>query len=473
MALKSSELAERTLRRRAVEAAIWGMPIVSFDAMRQAFFRDGRARYNDILYWSKPADWRLQITTPIASSHYVYFNFNIKNGPVVLEVPAAGGAGLFGSLLDAWQVPQVDVGPGGADLGKGGKYLLLPRGHKLESLDGYIPVPFETYNGYSVLRVVPASSADADVAKALDLMKKLRLYPLMAHPPQGRHIDMSGRLFDGITAFDDSFYDSLARMVNEEPVQARDLVALGQLRSLGIEKSKEFEPDAATREILREAIAEAHAGFMQAAAKGQSFWPGSHWIVWGTGVAVNTEFSFQTAEALDIDERGAVFFLRCAPPRKLGVAMLSLWSMRDGSGADLQGSSTYRLRVPPRVPVKQFWAVTVYDLQTAAFIRESPRIEVNSHDQKMHRNRDGSIDVFFGPDPPAAKRVNWVYTAAGKRWFPAFRFYGPEPALFDKTWQLPGLEPITAAQAAVAANNEPLVNHNDSRMLPAPGLFPP
>ena len=73
----------------AVDAAIWGTPIVSFDAMRQAFFRDAQAQYNDILYLSRPADWKLQITTPNASTHYVFFHFNLKDGPVVLEIPPA------------------------------------------------------------------------------------------------------------------------------------------------------------------------------------------------------------------------------------------------------------------------------------------------------------------------------------------------------------------------------------------------
>lgn len=35
-----SERASRTLHRRAVEAVIWGMPMASFDAMRQAYLRD-------------------------------------------------------------------------------------------------------------------------------------------------------------------------------------------------------------------------------------------------------------------------------------------------------------------------------------------------------------------------------------------------------------------------------------------------
>ena len=106
----STELARRTLQRRAVEAAIWGMPLVSVDAMRQAFFRDAGAKYGDILYLSEPADWRFQTTTPNASSLYVYFNFNLKDGPVVLELPPPIDAGLTGTLLDAWEMPLTDVG---------------------------------------------------------------------------------------------------------------------------------------------------------------------------------------------------------------------------------------------------------------------------------------------------------------------------------------------------------------------------
>jgi hypothetical protein len=33
------DLTRRTIERRAVEAAIWGMPLVNVDAMRQAYFR--------------------------------------------------------------------------------------------------------------------------------------------------------------------------------------------------------------------------------------------------------------------------------------------------------------------------------------------------------------------------------------------------------------------------------------------------
>src|SRR5262245_15677592 len=92
-------LVERAVGRRAIETAIWGMPLVSFDAMRQAFLRV--AKYGDILYLSKPADSNFRIATP-ESSLYAYFNFNLRQGPMVLAVPPSAGAEPFGTVLDAW-----------------------------------------------------------------------------------------------------------------------------------------------------------------------------------------------------------------------------------------------------------------------------------------------------------------------------------------------------------------------------------
>src|SRR6185295_9061551 len=215
----STELARRTLQRRAVEAAIWGMPLVSVDAMRQAFFRDAGAKYGDILYLSEPADWRFQTTTPNASSLYVYFNFNLKDGPVVLEVPPALDAGLFGTLLDAWEMPLTDVGQDTEDKTKGVKYLLLFPDHNQSIPEGHRPVWSCTLNGCGLFRAIPASASPEDREKAVGLIRKMRIYPFSQaqNPQPQRHIDIAGRMFDGIVRFDDTFFDSLARIVNEEP----------------------------------------------------------------------------------------------------------------------------------------------------------------------------------------------------------------------------------------------------------------
>jgi len=55
---------------------------------------------------------------------------------------------------------------------------------------------------------------------------------------------------------------------------------------------------------------------------------------------------------------------------------------------------------------------------------------------------DGSVDIFFGPTAPESGESNWVPTKAGGRFEALFRFYGPTPPLFDKTWTLPDIERI-------------------------------
>jgi hypothetical protein len=124
-------------------------------------------------------------------------------------------------------------------------------------------VRFPTYNGYSLIRAIPAGSTQADVAASLALVKKLRVYPLAqaANPPEQRFIDIHGQTFDGVASFDERFFESLARMVQEEPLQHRDLVAMGMLKSIGIEKGKKFKPEPSTQRILKEAAQETLAAF--------------------------------------------------------------------------------------------------------------------------------------------------------------------------------------------------------------------
>src|SRR5215471_17541991 len=122
--LSPDQLAQHTLQRRAVEVAVWGMPIVAIDAIRQGFLRDMKASYNDIVYFAKVPDWKFQTTTPNASTHYFYSAYSTKGDPIVVEVPAAEGAGIYGQFCDMWDVPLAVVGPNGEDKGKGGKFVL-------------------------------------------------------------------------------------------------------------------------------------------------------------------------------------------------------------------------------------------------------------------------------------------------------------------------------------------------------------
>ncbi len=250
----------------AVEAVIWGMPAVNFDRMYQAMVRDAKASEgsNKIVYWSRPLSWKNQTLTPNPDTIYLMPFFNTKDaGPVVLEIPPADDGSITGSVDDCWQTAIEDVGPAGVDKGKGGKYLILPPGYKDQVAPEYIPMPSDTYQSYALLRSNLKSSSDVDVAKAVAYGKRIKVYPLSqaAHPPDTQFIDAIDVVFDATIPYDVRFFESLDRIVQMEPCLTRDKAMIDSLKSIGIEKGKPFNPDAAAKDILKQAALEAHAWF--------------------------------------------------------------------------------------------------------------------------------------------------------------------------------------------------------------------
>src|SRR5205823_11974666 len=126
---------------------------------------------------------------------------------------------------------------------------------------------------------------------------------------------------------------------------------------LGIEKGKQFKPDAATQAVLKQAISETHAWFMdRLVTYGERFWPDAKWDVLVPPIAATSGFTFEAADYFDVDARGIGYFSFCAPPKKLGAATVYFGAFFDGHGQRLGGENAYRLRVPANVPAKQFWA---------------------------------------------------------------------------------------------------------------------
>ncbi len=65
-----------------------------------------------------------------------------------------------------------------------------------------------------------------------------------------------------------------------------------------------------------------------------------------------------------------------------------------------------------------------------------------NENQTQQKNADGSVDIYFASQSPDGKESNWVPTGANSKFEALFRFYGPEKALFDKTWKLPDIEKV-------------------------------
>lgn len=442
------QLTRRTIERRAVEAANWGMPVVNYDRMFQAFKAAG-GDFNQIVYWSGLFDWKNQVLTPNPDTIYLMPFFDTKEvGPMVIEIPAAGDDGsITGTIMDVWQAALEDVGPAGVDKGKGGKYLVLPPGYKDTPPDGYIVLPSSTYEGYALLRSTLKSGDDAGVKQAVDYaLKGIKLYPLSAaaNSPATKFVDVLGKLFDATIPYDLSFYESLNRVVQYEPWLPRDKVMVDLLSSVGIKKGKPFAPDAATRKILGEAINETRALLsLRYDTAFEPYFAGRRWFLPAPPEMTATTATFyETPDTYPIDGRGMSEYWGFSTIKHLGPGQFYLMSTKDDKGQSLDGGRTYKLTVRANVPVSQYWSAVAYDRVTHTLIRDVSSPGRSSLAQDLTTNPDGTVDLYFGPKAPPGRNSNWTPTKAGGRFEVLFRLYGPEKPLFEKSWTLPDIESL-------------------------------
>ncbi len=95
------------------------------------------------------------------------------------------------------------------------------------------------------------------------------------------------------------------------------------------------------------------------------------------------------------------------------------------------------------MPVRDYWAISTYDLETAALTRDVEPSSIDSNMEDVQKNADGTVDLYFGPESPeGGTESNWVQTNKGDGWFVLFRFYGPEKPYYDLSWKLNDFEQI-------------------------------
>jgi len=436
----------RAVERRAVEAVIWGMPVVNFDRMLQAAVANG-ARTNQVVYWARPVNWKDQTLTPNTDTIYLNPFYDTRTGPIVLEIPAADGAlSITGSIDTAWQNALEDVGPAGVDKGKGGKYLITPPGYAQKPPAGYIVLPSDTYQGFAILRSNFKSGSDADITSAVEYGKRVKLYPLGGDPQSTVYVDVYDKLFDATIPYDARYFESLNRVVQVEPWLTRDKAMIDALKSVGIEKGKPaFAPEAKTKAILDEAAREARA-YIDAQYENALATPiteGTRWALpAGKDLVEGMADGFTHPDQYPIDSRAVMYAAVYYSAKHLGAGQFYMLAVKDKAGQPLSGSKSYQLHIPPNAPVRLYWSATAYDRETHALIRDTLRSSRGSNSDGLVKNADGSVDVYFGPSAPAGKDGNWVPTG-GRAFEVLFRLYGPEKAFFDKTWKLPDIEPTS------------------------------
>jgi hypothetical protein len=443
---KEQTIHERMFHHRAIDAVVWAMPLLNFKG-----FRDGHAAvgvgYNDIGYHSKVQNWKFQTATPNDTTPYVNFYWTVKDGPIVVEIPpSADGVGIFGTIMDAWQRPLDDVGAKGKDGGLGAKYVMTPPGYDGKLPPGAHVYEQRTYHGFAILRPIIPDSSPENLAKAAAFAKRIKVYSLAQadNPPENKYVDTYDKLVEMTPVLDGSIYAELHEIIQEETIEEQNLAMMGLLRRIGIQKDVPFEPDAKAKEIYEAAAPEALQYMIEQYHRHLNplMYEGKKWSVLNPPGVIRTGFTYEFPNHFDYHARGALYYAIISSVKTYGTATFYLDLAEDKDGNWLDGGKNYKLNVPPKVPARDFWSVVVYDLETAAWIREMPKVGIDSNRKDLVKNEDGSFDIYFGPKAPEGKKGNWIPTAKDRKFMLLFRFYGPEPSALNGSWQLNDIERI-------------------------------
>ena len=425
--------------QRATQLFLDMYPALSMRGMMIGSVRDyGNKDSSHIAVTADRLDSKALWLTGNTESVYAMIVFDLKaDGPTVFQAPA----GLMGPVDDANFLFAFDIGPTGQDKGKGGKYLMLPPGYKGDVPDGYFVFQSPTYNLFSFVRANAAVVGTGE--KAMEFFRKnCRVYPLKDESRKSTFTNVTGVPINTLVPEDATAFQWMHELINYEPAEAFGKEKLGRLASIGIVQGKPFNPDARMKKILdqaaKEGVAMSRVIAFDSRQPAARVYPNRMW----ESPYIGDSSSFDPDGYFNLESRTTFHFcadgitpsMAAQMPDGLGSRYQTTYKDKDGNYLD--GNKTYKLLMPAGVPVKLFWAVTVYDPWSRCEIQSQPYPSISSQQKPAPKtNADGSIDIYFATEQPkGVAKENWVKTIPDQGFFVYMRYYGPLKAFNDKTW---------------------------------------
>jgi len=437
LTLTSSKNIHRTaLLQRASQLVGWAIPVVSFYQEQKAFRSNLKLAPEEIsigLFSGYDGVYQF-LTANVTTPYTISFLDLDKTGPVVVEIP---GGGVYGVVNNAWQEPIKEINSGKAEtvlfVGPGQTYPKDFQGEIVHS---------NTFKMFYIYRVLGTGP------KAEKLERGVKAYRLkdIDNPPETIFIAFKPKTGEkvaiGTPPEDMKFWDFVNAYVQAEPLADRDRFFYAWLKDLGIEKGKAFKPTPYQRKILEEslpvgfAIAQSTAfgGFFPQTRYGKN----SGWdnVMAGLDPKVdmdnysmfNQRLSY-TYEAVSTS-KGMTQYVE-------GKGSAYLGTYYDAEANALMGGHQYSLRIEPNPPAANFWSITAYDAHNRLIIQNRiKKSDISSRTPGLQTNKDGSVDLYFGPTAPTGKESNWVQTNPGESFFLYLRLYGPLKAYAEQTWPM-------------------------------------
>ena len=422
----------------ATQSFLWGIPIASFSNLQYYLHEVFKFDQTELVNFDT-LPHKLGILTANVTTPYIVAEPDLsKTGPLVIDVP---GGQIAGMVNDFWERPITDLGLVGPDKGKGAKYLITPPGYKGEKPKGYIVFESPTNNIFLAIRLIEPAPKKA---QALKNAFNIYAHKDRANPKKQTYPTPPEKYFFGPPR-GMAFWERLHEILNREVVAERDRFFMAMLKRVGIEKGKSFNPTERQKKILKEAafVGEAMAKANDLAKRSTPvYYKGTTWKI-----ALGLNPNQRTKNYDQLDERAEWMYEAVTTSEGMvtttpGKGSIYLAAYADKDGDWLDGSKSYTLHVPANAPAEQFWSVAVYSWDTRTLINNKQKRAAQSSRQDLIKNKDGSVDLYYGPTAPKGKEKNWVQTIPGQGWWVYLRFYAPTKAYFDKSWSIGDFEKV-------------------------------
>jgi hypothetical protein len=383
-----------------------------------------------------PANQDKEIVGPSNSTLYSNVHLDLSHGPIVLHVPTVSNHRYYAwEFLDPYLNVFHYVGTRTTGNGAGNYVIVGP--HYKGRLPAGLHVVRAAYDQVWLFgRTLVYGKSDLTAAhrvqdgyKAIPLRAFERV-GLAYQPPKPRKV-ITTPTDPGIpTGL--AFYDKLGDALVKYPPPGRDHAILAEMASAGIGPGLHPSNEGLSPETL--------AGLTMAANNGPAHVFALR-VQYATAGAAAHNGWFQTLP--DTGKWGTDYAYRAV------VAVYGICANRpveatygvgvkDNTGNVLNGSDSYRIHFAPGQipPAKYFWSLTDYNIQTWLAPNPYNKYSVGSN-KGIKYNKDGSLDIYVQPTPPAGHESNWIPDPADTQFILILRMYGPSASVIRGTYTYP------------------------------------
>lgn len=360
--------------------------------------------------------------TPNADTLYSNAYLDLRQGPVMLDVPNTNGRYYTANFLDPFgNATNISARTHGM---KGGKFLIAPSDWHGDVPAGRTVFRVAASMMWILLRVLATDGQDMKQANALQDQFVLKAYsPVTSNSryPDGRDTSAAG------------FFRILDFVLRESGYPAQEAGLVHRFEGLGI----------AGRRPLDNALAD------QATRKGmeQGYLEALDLI--NSSIVQNGRRVGTWSEPVDVGRYGQNYLYRAAV-NTLGTGgnvideNYPFTTFSDANGQKLLGShGPYELHFPSPPPARFFWSVTVYDAATRTLFNHPARkYLVSDRTKGLVRRRDGSITICFENGNKISNPSPNSIPVPDGEFYVAIRAQGPLPDLLERRWTPPAIRRV-------------------------------